>query len=491
MSRWIERFNNHPFRASWQNVKSTLANANLDDQTVLTSVAELGRLRKVISYLDGLLEAIDPELMPLSVLDSFNDQASNCATQIGEFNNNKNIGHIQNANSHADNLLTYIRPYMVAGGRTAKALRQAAAAYSEAMADYAKSFKTAADEMLASIQADQVVIGDGRKDVLSTKSALDGAKNEFLGNGESRGSFDEIKAKIAAIEAKFLDVSKLHTQLFADGDGAVSIKSQIEEAASNADQSSKSAVNLVQRANASVSGLEEFFGKVFGMPGADGKREGGVSADLDAHMKRLGDFEIQQKTKYSALNAQIESLLPGATTVGLASAYREMKETFDKPIRVSSLIFYCSVGALAAFAVVSMIDHVGSDGLVMRQLADWKAVLQSFAYKAPIFGPLIWLAFYASKRRSESQRLQQEYAHKEALAKSFDSYKKQIEELGEDDQSMLKMLMQSAIETIAHNASKTLDGKHGDKMPLQEMAEKAADKAIEVYAKTKLPVSTA
>jgi hypothetical protein len=36
---------------------------------------------------------------------------------------------------------------------------------------------------------------------------------------------------------------------------------------------------------------------------------------------------------------------------------------------------------------------------------------------------------------------------------------------------MLKTLMTKAVESISDNASKTLDGSHGDKTPLQELVE--------------------
>lgn len=71
--------------------------------------------------------------------------------------------------------------------------------------------------------------------------------------------------------------------------------------------------------------------------------------------------------------------------------------------------------------------------------------------------------------------MQQEYAHKEALAKSYQSYKQQIEALKDDNDEMLKGLLTKSIETIAYNVSETLDKKHGDKMPIQELVEKATN----------------
>ena len=54
-------------------------------------------------------------------------------------------------------------------------------------------------------------------------------------------------------------------------------------------------------------------------------------------------------------------------------------------------------------------------------------------YSTPVLGPVLWIVLSASKRRSEFQRLQQEYAHKEALAKSYAGFKEQIDSLDKDD----------------------------------------------------------
>ena len=105
-------------------------------------------------------------------------------------------------------------------------------------------------------------------------------------------------------------------------------------------------------------------------------------------------------------------------------------------------------------------------------LEDIKAIEdigKDFFKTLPIIAPLIWLAIFASSRRSENQRLEQEYAHKEALAKSYSSYKKQIDGLKDEDQSLLIKLLDNAIETISKNASETLDKKHGDGTPFQSI----------------------
>ena len=69
-------------------------------------------------------------------------------------------------------------------------------------------------------------------------------------------------------------------------------------------------------------------------------------------------------------------------------------------------------------------------------------------------------------------RLQQEYAHKAAIAESYVSFKEQIDKIktqsSEDYASLTKQLLETAISAIAFNASSTLDKKHSGKLPIQE-----------------------
>ena len=109
-------------------------------------------------------------------------------------------------------------------------------------------------------------------------------------------------------------------------------------------------------------------------------------------------------------------------------------------------------------------------------------IMTFLVYRLPIVIPVVWLAVFASKRRSEAERLKQEYAHKEALAKSYQSFKMQIEELDvEAKELLMEKLLSSAIDTISNNASLTLDKKHGDSLPLTSLIERTVDKTIDKF----------
>jgi hypothetical protein len=91
--------------------------------------------------------------------------------------------------------------------------------------------------------------------------------------------------------------------------------------------------------------------------------------------------------------------------------------------------------------------------------------LRALVNKIPFVAPLVWLALFSSNRRSQYERLQQEYAHKEAIARSYSSYKKQLQDLDSDSDSLQRELISKAIDAIAFNASTTLDHKLPEKSP--------------------------
>ena len=52
-------------------------------------------------------------------------------TNNNSFNQNKNIGHLKNSNGSLDNLLTYLRPYIISPSSAAQAANKSFKSYSE------------------------------------------------------------------------------------------------------------------------------------------------------------------------------------------------------------------------------------------------------------------------------------------------------------------------------------------------------------------------
>lgn len=483
MSRWVEQFESHPFQAVWANLKESLNETKVDDETVVTAVQELARLKKVIAFVDEMIHSLDPELVPFSTWDTFNNQAIPCYQQIVSFNSNRNFGHITNANAHADNLITYVRPYMILEGKAGKVLQESAKQYAKTIDEYLEGFQAKATELLSEIHGNSVDATNLRNDTYTAYEAADKYSLKLLGDEDNP---DSIKSKVDDLVKSISDyydqINEFHDETLVDTAVGPSTKKLITQAKEDVTAKQVAITELLEGVAQDVEDLESFHTKIYGVPNKLGGLEGGLLKDFDARVAKLGDFEVKQVDKYNALNIEIENLLPGATSAGLATAYLEMKNSFDKPIKIFENVFYGAVALLILTALFSVFDSVGLFWIKFAEFKTWDAALKALMNKLPLYGALIWLAFFASKRRSENQRLQQEYAHKEALAKSYNSYKKQIQDLDDEDQSMQKAFIEKAVDAIAFNASQTLDGKHGDNHPAHDLFGKVVDTLADIKA---------
>ena len=69
MSRWIDQFKNHPFHADWARLTELVSTPLPNEQATTVTVAqEYARLCKVVQYVRGVIENLDPELLPNSYL---------------------------------------------------------------------------------------------------------------------------------------------------------------------------------------------------------------------------------------------------------------------------------------------------------------------------------------------------------------------------------------------------------------------------------------
>ncbi|PJK15527.1 hypothetical protein CO613_00030 [Lysobacteraceae bacterium NML07-0707] len=278
---------------------------------------------------------------------------------------------------------------------------------------------------------------------------------------------EKIEELLNDSESKLKEIEDLYKSIY-DEDG---LKQEIDEFYENISSKNKDINELKEDSVATLGGLEDFYNKILGREDENGKKAGGLKQEIEQRKIELDNFKQKQEERYEELNKQIENLLPGATSAGLSSAYNEMRNKFSKSAKWYGWGFYASLFflLLLIFRIrdLSIIKDIPLDkGLGISLLA----FLGNFSVKLPFILPVLWLVIFVSKRRSEAERLTQEYAHKESLAKSYDSYKQQIEKLSEENQKeLLPVLMENMIKAIALNPAETLDKKHQSDSPISEI----------------------
>jgi hypothetical protein len=474
MTRWNQEFDQHPFKTTWTTLLKVTESLNVDDQTVSTTVEELGRLKKVLVFVDTIIANADMELTPRSVWANSNSQADACLQQVRAYDTSRNEAYLVQANEHADNLLTYVRPYMVLPEQALKALGKAERTFFNQISQYVHAFQKRATDVQTNLTAavDDAVIRQHQIEAIELR-AKEFDEYLFVGVEGNKPAETYIKEIISDVEANQKDVEALHQKLF-EGPESTSEKITIYE--KEIHQLRDSLNELLGSATSRDKELERFYERIFGRPLADDDeiQEDGLKRELDVRLEQLGRHESEQKTRQEALFQSIESLLPGATSAGLASAYKTLKDHFKTPIIGYTIAFYASMLTLLLGGLVLVSDSLTLWPFHVEfvKTNGWEEMIRTLLTRAPIVLPVVWVAIFSATRRSQYERLQQEYAHKEAFASSYESYKKQLEALQVDADVLQKELIAKAIETISFNASKTLDGKHTEKLPISQLLEK-------------------
>ena len=451
MSRWMARYELSDFHNRWELFKTEFNEFNIKEIMDIEIIDEYNRLGKVIIFIDSYLKLIDPELSPENALDNSRSYLENALNYFDLFINNRTIDYIRTTNDCIDQLVNVLKNLNILIPKISSR------SVSSMVQEYTDTIKKALEDInLEKIKTDV-------REIYRLKNELMDDENNI--EDSVKGLFEEIKEK-------YTKIAEFHDETLVDEKDYISIKTEILDAKKDILNDINLTKKSLTEANENLEELEKFYVKIFGkFDEEEGKRIGGLEQELATRKRELEEFKNDQinklnelkeehGSKHKAFEEEIEKLLEGATSAGLANAYSVERKKFRCPIIIWNIVF---VVCLFAISILSF--------MTLKNLSSIEEIVKSILHSLPITLPLIWVAVYASKRRSENQRLEQEYAHKEALARSYISYKKQIGELGKEDSELLEKLILEAINAISYNASKTLDKKHGDGTILNEITQ--------------------
>ena len=163
----------------------------------------------------------------------------------------------------------------------------------------------------------------------------------------------------------------------------------------------------------------------------------------------------------------VNKLLPGAASGALASSFNKRKAALKYTKIMWTFWFFVSIGLLVWAAFYDRPETLPTElkGMYLYLLG-----------RLPLIAPIIWLAYHTSQRSTQSVRLEEDYAHKEALSRSFEGYKNQIQELqndgkipvGDDGGNALHQLITITIEALSKHPDRVYKG-HKDGGPLENL----------------------
>lgn len=290
-------------------------------------------------------------------------------------------------------------------------------------------------------------------DIKMTKSELDLYHSELLIDEVDKES---IKTKVINLENKItllknqadIKVSEIlgyHKEIF-EGDA---VKDSIKETLENYLNESG---ELFTETEAKKEDFDLFYEKVFGKRDKNGEIVGGLEKEINKY-----------ESRYETLLSKIESLLPAATTAGLAKVFSDKVSDYKKSV---SIWTWVSFGLLVSLTVYYIVKPLHS--------TDINQTLIGLLNRLPFIIFAVWLVVFTGNRRAENKKLEESYKHKEVLARSFVGYKEQIGELEESDidKILLKSHMKSLLDAININSGDFLD-KKGDNSPLHDAIDSA------------------
>lgn len=455
----------------WQEIEKLVTAINSKGLST-EAIDEIAHMKKVITYLSNMLKTIDPDFVPQNILDRTTTPISNIRKALEYYLDTGNFTYINNINNdYLDTLLTNLMPFIFYKGNAGIALKNALQQYTSFIQSSYQDYRNDIVSISEEVTDKNGKIGSILND-LTSKQEKFSEYSENLFN-EKDGIKTQISELVTDIQEKNRDISEFHSKIFDQED---SIEDQIKNFLKDSKENKQEILNLKEQSSQTLNELEEFHKDILGITNNDGEIEGGLKNELENRLKELEEFKKQQQTRYQELNTQIESLLPGATSAGLSHAYNEMHSQFNDEVKSYRSWFYRSIFILffivciVTFCFNNIVPKITDPMTLSHRLIN---ILDNLIYKLPFILPAIWLVLFVSKRRNEAQRLAQEYAHKEALAKSYESYKQQIEKLGKEEQNkLLPILMENMLKAISLNPAETLDKNHKEEMPLEEVFKK-------------------
>ena len=399
------------------------------------------RMQKLIAHLGAVIESIEPQLLAQTTLDALNDNINHCDTHL-------NNSEFREANHHLDMISTHLGAFHLTSVVKTESMQK--------LTGLLRKFYNTVDKIATESDSKSenllTKINEKNEKIDAIFEAISQYHKKLFDGDEDDEENESIEARISNMETEAEgsanQIQEIYQKLFQWNGAEQTVADHIETL--HGDVSQK-----IQDTEKELSEINEYHAGIFGEENEDGEIKGGLKQEAEERKKAI-----------DALEERIEALLPGATNAGLASAYNQLKnEAHQNEAQYQKRFVLCVVVWIALSLLLSCFTFFVSE---LDSASDWA---KNIFIASSIMTPLAILTAFYSKRRSEQHRLKQEYAHKEALAKSYDSFKKQVDALagatadeGKKDE-LLNHLMETMIDAIGFNAAKTLEKNHGDDMP--------------------------
>ena len=345
---------------------------------------------------------------------------------------------------------------------------------------------------------------------------IDNFYNEnFLEPVVSDDSKENYKSKIEYFQNKYLDVLNTSTKLQTLYDNSVEIYNELMKDITVPDLDG---TPIIMKLHEFISNFEE-----------NSKHINNYEIQLTTIIKNCQDQrnsinkdQADYRTKYDYLeknfndiNDKIENLLPGATTAGLSSAFRNAKLLYKKTESInnfnntdlskkSKIVHHIKASLpylnnaikftalytvfLAPLIIIIFQGYDTLKTLNLNNTNDWIKVL----LKAPLSIPLIYISLFGHRAIRERHEMYEEYHHKQRIMEIYEGISREISNLinettdDEDKKEVIRLkkdLLDTLLQTVKNNPSEIVFNRYKTNKLTKESAsnfKEFKNKAIDV-----------
>lgn len=223
-----------------------------------------------------------------------------------------------------------------------------------------------------------------------------------------------------------------------------------------------------------------------------------VGAIMDKYDTSLNEdkkaFEALVKSsseRYTSINEEITSLLPGAMAAGLSAAYEQKTTEELVSLAKHESNFKLAIGLMIGVSLIPFCVDVYLLGWknadLVQVIKDTPSLIISIL---PLYFPVLWLAYSSSKKLNLSKRLIEEYTHKAVLGKTFSGLSNQIESLPRDSEvrdDLRTRLLFNLLQVSSENPGKLITDYNKSDHPLMDALENSAKLSDSIETLAKLP----
>lgn len=277
MSRWLENFNNHSFQTSWKRLVEINHEIVADNITTTTDVEEVARYRKIVSYINQLIIACDPELTPESVWANFESQSQACLDQITAYQQDRIIKRVKNANHNLDNLLTYIAPFVKDSNNAAVAAVTAFKEYENAIIGSLSTQAQKIEDIVRNSNISLDKIEDRARQTEEFFLVVTNLHDEIF---KEDGLQFRAKSALTLSEENSNKISALHHEIFEGSSGKESIENSIYSYLEEAKTKTDKIDTLLSNNDNKLKELQRFYASVYGTEDSEGKKSVGLQQEI-------------------------------------------------------------------------------------------------------------------------------------------------------------------------------------------------------------------